>query len=96
MTTNKLILLIAFSFSFLANIPRFIFLLVGDGDNGLLNLFEVSLADTLFRTFMLFGFCYVVLKFNLNWLDFLIQDIGFLHQLSAFCSSCSLGFGFLK
>jgi len=33
-----------------------------------MSLMEVSLEDTIFRAFMLFSFCYVVLKLNLKWL----------------------------
>lgn len=66
MNTNKLIFIIAVSFSLLVNIPRIIFLF-GSEEQGLVNLMEVSIEDTFFRIFMLFSFCYVVLKFNLDW-----------------------------
>lgn len=67
MNTNKLILVVAISFSLLVNIPRIIFLF-GTEENGVINLMEVSIEDTILRFFMLFTFCYVVLKFNLKWL----------------------------
>lgn len=70
MNTNKTILLVAISFSFLVNIPRFIFSFVEIEEKGVLSLFEVSLGDTVFRTVMLFAFCYVVLKYNLQWVQF--------------------------
>lgn len=69
MNINKTILLVAVSFSFLVNIPRFIFSFVEIEDKGMLNLFEVSLGDTVFRTAMLFAFCYLVLKYNLQWVQ---------------------------
>nr|WP_299341904.1 histidine kinase [Allomuricauda sp.] len=68
MNTNKLILIIAVSFSLLVSIPRIIFLF-GSEEQGLISLMEVSIGDTVFRIFMLFSFCYVVLKFNLNGLQ---------------------------
>lgn len=67
MNTNKLILIIAISFSLLVNIPRIVFLF-GIEEHGLMSLMEVSLKDTVFRISMLFSFCYVVLKLNLKWL----------------------------
>lgn len=67
MNTNKLILIIAISFSLLVNIPRIVFLF-GIEEHGLMSLMEVSLMDTVFRISMLFSFCYVVLKLNLKWL----------------------------
>lgn len=67
MNTNKLILIIAISFSFLVNIPRFIYSFVGTENRTLQGLLEVSLGDTIFRIFMLFGFCFIVLKFKLKW-----------------------------
>lgn len=67
MNTNKLILIIAISFSLLVNIPRIVFLF-GIEEHGLMSLMEVSLADTVFRISMLFSFCYLVLKLNLKWL----------------------------
>ncbi|MEM7486037.1 MAG: histidine kinase [Bacteroidota bacterium] len=67
MNTNKLILIIAVSFSLLVNIPRIVFLF-GIEEHGLMSLMEVSLTDTVFRISMLFSFCYVVLKLNLKWL----------------------------
>jgi len=67
MNTNKLIFIIAVSFSLLVNIPRIVFLF-GTEEEGVINLMEVSLEDTIFRFFMLFSFCYVVLRFNLKWL----------------------------
>nr|WP_297916518.1 histidine kinase [uncultured Allomuricauda sp.] len=66
MNTNRLILIVAVSFSLLVNIPRIVFLF-GSEEQGLMSLMEVSWTDTFFRAFMLFSFCYVVLKFNLNW-----------------------------
>lgn len=67
MNTNRLIFIIAISFSLLVNIPRIVFLFGSDGEF-LDNLMEVSLEDTFFRILMLFGFCYVILKFNIKWL----------------------------
>ncbi|MDT0605946.1 sensor histidine kinase [Croceitalea rosinachiae] len=67
MNTNKLILIIAISFSLLVNIPRIVFLF-GIEEHGLMGLMEVSFTDTVFRISMLFSFCYVVLKLNLKWL----------------------------
>ncbi|MEO0526145.1 MAG: histidine kinase [Bacteroidota bacterium] len=68
MNTNKLILIIAVSFSLLVNIPRIVFLF-GEDDAVMLNLMEISVEDTVFRIFMLFSFCLVVLSFNLLWLQ---------------------------
>ncbi len=67
MNTNKLIFIIAISFSLLVNIPRIVFLF-GIEEHGLMSLMEVSFTDTVFRISMLFSFCYVVLKLNLKWL----------------------------
>ncbi|WP_422107071.1 sensor histidine kinase [Winogradskyella sp.] len=68
MTTNRLILIIATSFSLLVNIPRIIFLFGSEGPV-MNSLLEVSVEDTIFRIVMLFGFSYIVLKFNLLWLQ---------------------------
>lgn len=70
MNTNKTILLVAISFSFLVNTPRYVFSFVEIENKGMLNLFEVSLGDTVFRTAMLFAFCYLVLKYNIQWVQF--------------------------
>lgn len=64
MNNNKLILIIAISFSLLINIPRIIFLF-GSGDTNV--FFEVSIQDIIFRVLSFFGFCYVLLKFNIDW-----------------------------
>ncbi|MEO1030350.1 MAG: histidine kinase [Bacteroidota bacterium] len=68
MTTNRLIFIIATSFSLLVNIPRIIFLFGSEGPV-MNSLLEVSVEDTIFRIVMLFGFSYIVLKFNLLWLQ---------------------------
>lgn len=66
MNTKRLILVTAISFSLLVNIPRIVFLF-GIEDQVLASLMEVSWQDTIFRVFMLIGFCYTVLMFNLIW-----------------------------
>ncbi|MDD7886934.1 sensor histidine kinase [Flavivirga sp. 57AJ16] len=68
MNKNRLILLISISFSFLVNVPRIIFLFGGEGKE-IIDLLEVSVEDTILRFLLLFIFCYVVLKFNLQWLQ---------------------------
>lgn len=67
MNSNRLILVTAISISLLVNIPRILFLFGGEGQE-IINLMEVSIEDTMVRFFLLFSFCCIVLKFNLNWL----------------------------
>jgi len=64
MNNNRIIFLIAISFSLLVNVPRILFLLGNGESNG---LFEVSAEDIIFRILSLFTFCLVILKFNINW-----------------------------
>ena len=64
MNNNRLILIVAISFSLLVNIPRIIFLF-GSGEG--IGIFETSIQDTLFRVLSLFGFSYVLLRCNIDW-----------------------------
>lgn len=64
MNNNKLILIVAISFSLLVNIPRLVFLF-GSADGS--GLWEVSTNDTLLRIISLFGFCFFILKLNIDW-----------------------------
>lgn len=66
MTNNKLIFIVAGSFSLLTNIPRLIFLFGGEGE-ALNTILQISVPDTIFRVLAMFFFCFVVLKFNLKW-----------------------------
>ena len=66
MNTNRLILIVALSFSLLVNIPRLVFLF-GDGGSLASSFLGVSIKDTVFRMVSLFGFSYLVLKFNIDW-----------------------------
>lgn len=68
MNNNKLILIIAISFSLLVNFPRIVFLL-GNSDPTVDSLLEISLSDTIFRFLMLFTFCLIILKLHLNWVQ---------------------------
>ncbi|MEJ2112649.1 MAG: histidine kinase [Flavobacteriaceae bacterium] len=80
MNNNRIIFLIAISFSLLVNVPRILFLLGNGKSNG---LFEVSAEDIIFRALSLFIFCLVVLKFNIDW------GTKWFHK-SAFLKSCLL------
>lgn len=64
MNNNRIIFIIAISFSLLVNVPRILFLF-GNGESS--GLFVVSTEDIIFRVFSLFGFCFVVLKLNIDW-----------------------------
>lgn len=64
MNNNRIIFLIATSFSLLVNIPRILFLF-GNGESS--GLIVVSTEDTILRVLSLFGFCFVVLKLNIDW-----------------------------
>ncbi len=66
MKNNKLIILIAISFSLLVNIPRMIFLF-GSEREGILSLMQVSLNDTLLRIVSIFIFSLLILKYNIDW-----------------------------
>lgn len=66
MQNNRLIFIISISFSLLVNIPRLIFLF-GEGNTDLGGFFEVSPRDTIFRILSLFGFCFTILKLNIQW-----------------------------
>lgn len=50
----------------MVNVPRIVFLF-GEGNNGLGGFFEVSPRDTIFRITSLFGFCFLILKLNIEW-----------------------------
>ncbi len=63
MNNNRLILIVAISFSLLVNIPRIFFLFAGSDTKV---IFDVSIQDTFFRILSLFGFCYVILKLNID------------------------------
>lgn len=65
MNNNRIIFLIATSFSLLVNIPR-ILLLFSNGESGS-GLIMVSNEDIILRMLSLFGFCFVVLKLNIDW-----------------------------
>ena len=77
MQNNRLILIIAISFSLLVNIPRIVFLF-GEGNNDLGGFFEVSSRDTVFRIVSLFGFCFLILKLNIDWAGKSLVKSGFL------------------
>lgn len=64
MNNNRLIFIVAVSFSLLVNIPRIIFLFGNDNGSG---FFEVSVNDTILRVLSLFGFCFILLKLNIDW-----------------------------
>ncbi|MDY8134312.1 sensor histidine kinase [Aquimarina sp. 2201CG5-10] len=66
MNINRLIFIVALSFSLLVNIPRLVFLFGNEGS--LVSSFlGISIKDTVFRMVSLFGFCYLMLKFNIEW-----------------------------
>ncbi|WP_459212234.1 sensor histidine kinase [Aquimarina rhabdastrellae] len=66
MNNNKLITIVSISFSLLVNIPRIVFLF-GNTDM-VVNIFlEISITDTIFRIISLFGFCFIILKVNIEW-----------------------------
>ena len=64
MNNNKLIFIVAISFSLLINIPRLVFLFGSEDGSG---FFEVSTKDTLLRILSFFGFCFIILKLNIDW-----------------------------
>lgn len=66
MKINKLITIIAFSFSFLVNIPRIIFFIFRE-DSLLSSFLGLSFKDTIFRVLSLFLFCFLQLKIQLQW-----------------------------
>ena len=67
MKRTRLIYLIATVFSLLVSFPRVLFLMRGDEDAVVNQIIEVTAFDTGFRILLLFGFTFVVLKFNLEW-----------------------------
>ncbi len=69
MNNNRLILLIATIFPLLVNLPRVMFLLSGKNDENINSVMEVTVEDTLLRVILLFGFSYLVLTFNLVWIN---------------------------
>lgn len=75
MNNNRLILIVAISFSLLVNTPRIIFL-SRDGD--LSGFFEASIGDIIFRVLSLFGFCYTLMKLNIDWKTKWFRRKGFL------------------
>lgn len=69
MNKNRLALLISIILPLLVSIPRILFMLNSERDETINSVIEVTSEDTLIRIFLLFGFSYVVLKFNLVWID---------------------------
>ncbi len=63
---NRLIFIVALSFSLLVNVPRIVFLF-GDDYSFASSFLNISVQDTLVRVFSLFGFCFVILKLNIDW-----------------------------
>lgn len=66
MNNTRLIFIVALSFSLLVNIPRLVFLF-GEGGSLANSFLGISMKDTVFRMVSLFGFCYLVLKMNIDW-----------------------------
>ncbi|UOY06179.1 histidine kinase [Muricauda sp. SCSIO 64092] len=66
MKNTRLILVVSIIFSLLVNVPRIVFLF-DDGYSVASSLLEVSLKDTIFRFLSIFGFCFVLLKLNIDW-----------------------------
>ena len=69
MKNTRLIIIVSISISLLVNIPRIAFLF-GNDEIGFASLFNVSLKDTVFRLFSVFGFSFLVLKLNIDWKAF--------------------------
>lgn len=65
MKTNKLIFIVAISFSLLVNFPRIIFLFTSE-NNVLTSYLGLSIQDTLFRFFFLFLLGFAILQVNVN------------------------------
>ena len=66
MKNTRLILVVSIIFSLLVNVPRIVFLF-DDGYSVASSLLEVSPKDTIFRFISIFGFCFVLLKLNIDW-----------------------------
>lgn len=69
MKKNGLSLIIAVVFSLVVSVPRVLFLLNGRDESVLNSVVEVSAEDTIVRILLLFGFSFIVLKFNLIWIE---------------------------
>lgn len=69
MKTNRLIFLISNAISLLAHMPRILFLINGKPEVNVSEIFNVTAGDTFTRVVLLFCFSFVILKFNLHWID---------------------------
>lgn len=69
MKSNRLIFIISLAFSFLVTIPKLLFLARGKNDQALNQVIDASWEDAVIRFLLLLLFSFVVLKFNLHWLE---------------------------
>ena len=64
---NKLLFIIALSFSVLVNIPRISFLFINEDTAPFIRLLNVTVKSTLFTSFSIFTFSFLLLKLNTQW-----------------------------
>lgn len=66
---KRIILIISIILPLLVSVPRVLFMLNGKKDEILNSVIQVTVADTIIRILLLFGFSLVILKFNVIWVE---------------------------
>lgn len=69
MKKNRVALIISIILSVVVSVPRVLFMLSENKDETINSVIQVSVEDIFTRIVLLFCFSYVILKFNLVWID---------------------------